>query len=65
MGFNGVQKHQKIEDPRCLYWADIVGLLVGKKCRVRTALRHATCGPRQAPNDSLRQVQSSTLDTNT
>ncbi|MGZ3182012.1 MAG: glycoside hydrolase family 2 protein [Telluria sp.] len=28
MGFNGVCKHQKIEDPRYLYWADKLGLLV-------------------------------------
>jgi beta-galactosidase/beta-glucuronidase len=28
MGFNGVRKHQKIEDPRFLYWADVMGLLV-------------------------------------
>ena len=28
MGFNGVRKHQKIEDPRYLYWADCLGLLV-------------------------------------
>lgn len=28
MGFNGVRKHQKIEDPRYLYWADRMGLLV-------------------------------------
>ncbi len=28
MGFNGVRKHQKIEDPRYLYWADRAGLLV-------------------------------------
>jgi beta-galactosidase/beta-glucuronidase len=27
-GFNGVRKHQKIEDPRYLYWADRLGLLV-------------------------------------
>ena len=27
-GFNGVRKHQKIEDPRYLYWADKLGLLV-------------------------------------
>ena len=26
MGFNGVRKHQKIEDPRYLYWADALGL---------------------------------------
>lgn len=28
MGFNGVRKHQKIEDPRYLYWADHLGLIV-------------------------------------
>jgi beta-galactosidase/beta-glucuronidase len=28
MGFNGVRKHQKIEDPRYLYWADTIGLAV-------------------------------------
>jgi beta-galactosidase/beta-glucuronidase len=28
MGFNGVRKHQKVEDPRFLYWADKMGLLV-------------------------------------
>lgn len=28
MGFNGVRKHQKLEDPRYLYWADVLGLLV-------------------------------------
>ncbi|MEH7380569.1 sugar-binding domain-containing protein [Bacillus sp. JJ1533] len=28
MGFNGVRKHQKVEEPRYLYWADTLGLLV-------------------------------------
>ncbi|MBI2392079.1 MAG: glycoside hydrolase family 2 [Deltaproteobacteria bacterium] len=28
MGFNAARKHQKIEDPRYLYWADRLGLLV-------------------------------------
>lgn len=28
MGFNGVRKHQKIEEPRYLYWADRLGLVV-------------------------------------
>jgi len=28
MGFNGVRKHQKVEDPRFLYWADRMGFLV-------------------------------------
>lgn len=27
-GFNAVRKHQKIEDPRWLYWCDCLGLLV-------------------------------------
>ncbi|OTB05942.1 glycoside hydrolase family 2 protein [Hypoxylon sp. CI-4A] len=28
MGFNGVRKHQKVEDPVFLYWADKLGFLV-------------------------------------
>lgn len=28
MGFNGVRKHQKLEDPRYLYYADRLGMLV-------------------------------------
>jgi len=28
MGFNGARKHQKVEDPRYLYWCDVLGLLV-------------------------------------
>jgi beta-galactosidase/beta-glucuronidase len=28
MGFNGARKHQKLEDPRYLYWADRMGSLV-------------------------------------
>ena len=28
MGFNGVRKHQKIENPRYMYWADRLGLMV-------------------------------------
>jgi len=27
-GFNGARKHQKVEDPRWLYWADVLGFLV-------------------------------------
>lgn len=32
MGFNGCRKHQKIEDPRFLYWADKLGYLVWGEC---------------------------------
>ncbi|MFL6283361.1 MAG: glycoside hydrolase family 2 protein [Pyrinomonadaceae bacterium] len=28
LGFNGVRKHQKVEDPRWLYWCDRLGLFV-------------------------------------
>ena len=31
MGFNGARKHQKLEDPRWLYWADKMGLLVSSE----------------------------------
>lgn len=31
MGFNGSRKHQKLEDPRFLYWADRMGLLVSSE----------------------------------
>jgi uncharacterized short protein YbdD (DUF466 family) len=44
MGFNGVRKHQKIEDPRYLYWADRLGLMVWEEMPsayrfTRTAIR--------------------------
>ena len=28
LGYNGVRKHQKVEDERFFYWADVKGLLV-------------------------------------
>ncbi len=36
-GFNGVRKHQKLEDPRWLYWCDVLGLLVW--CEMPSAYR--------------------------
>ena len=46
MGFNGVRKHQKIENPRYLYWADRLGLLVWEEMPsayrfTRTAIRRS------------------------
>ena len=32
MGFNGVRKHQKIEDPVFLYLADHLGISCGRRC---------------------------------
>jgi len=31
-GFNGARKHQKVEDPRYLYWADKLGFIVWGEC---------------------------------
>ena len=31
-GYNGVRKHQKIEDERFYYWADVLGLFVWCEC---------------------------------
>lgn len=31
MGFNGARKHQKLEDPRYLFWADKMGFLVSNE----------------------------------
>ena len=41
MGFNGVRKHQKIEDPRYLYWADRLGLLVWEEMPSAYRFTHA------------------------
>jgi beta-galactosidase/beta-glucuronidase len=40
LGFNGVRKHQKIEDPRYLYWADRAGLMVWEE--MPSAYRYTT-----------------------
>jgi len=47
LGFTGVRKHQKIEDPRFLYWADTLGLLVWEELPsayrfTATAVRRST-----------------------
>ncbi len=47
MGFNGVRKHQKVEDPRYLFWADTLGLLVWTEMPsayrfTRTAIKRAS-----------------------
>jgi hypothetical protein len=49
MGFNGVRKHQKIEDPRYLFWADVLGLLVWEE--MPSAYRFTT----RAINRMLRE----------
>lgn len=48
LGFNGVRKHQKIENPRYLYWADHIGLLVWEEMPsayryTRRSIERVTC----------------------
>ena len=68
LGFNGVRKHQKVEDPRFLYWADRLGVLVwgempsAYRFTETAARRHATpsgptwCGGTRATRASIAWV---------
>ena len=61
LGFNGIRIHQKIEDPRFLYWCDKLGMLVWGEaanalCLLRSRRRDA--GTRVAPSGAPR-LQSS------
>jgi len=44
MGFNGCRKHQKVEDPRFLYWADKLGYLVWGECAAAPAFTSTSIG---------------------
>ena len=50
-GFNGCRKHQKVEDPRFLYWADTLGFLVWGECAAAPAFgeRAVTMAVREWP----------------
>lgn len=43
-GFNGVRKHQKIESPDYLYWADVMGLLVWEEMPSAYRFTHESVG---------------------
>ena len=51
MGFNGVRKHQKIEDPRYLYWADRLGSWCGRRCPAPIDSRASSVERRHARMD--------------
>src|SRR5207302_1129888 len=60
-GFNGARKHQKVEDPRWLYWCDRLGLLVwGEMANARAwssrsfAISPHTSSPRRSHQYSQR-----------
>ena len=44
MGFNGCRKHQKVEDPRFMYWADKLGYLVWGECAAPTSYTEDAVG---------------------
>jgi beta-galactosidase/beta-glucuronidase len=55
MGFNGVRKHQKIEDPRYLYWADHLGLVVW--CEMPSAYRFTQASIKSLARQWARVVE--------
>ena len=59
MGFNGVRKHQKIEDPRYLYWADRLGLVVwGEMPSAYRFTRNATTRLAREWSDAIKRDYS-------
>ena len=55
MGFNGARKHQKIEDPRYLYWADRLGLLVWEE--MPSAYRFTTLSVKRLTRQWLDAIE--------
>ena len=43
MGFNGCRIHQKVEDPRFLYWADKLGFIVWGECAAFPSFHTNAC----------------------
>ena len=43
MGFNGCRIHQKVEDPRFLYWADKLGFIVWGECGAFISYGNEAC----------------------
>jgi beta-galactosidase/beta-glucuronidase len=58
LGFNGVRKHQKIEDPRYLYWADRAGLLVWEE--MPSAYRYTTRSIERVTREWIEVVRRDT-----
>ncbi|MDI9497962.1 MAG: glycoside hydrolase family 2 TIM barrel-domain containing protein [Bacillota bacterium] len=43
LGFNGLRKHQKVEDERFLYWCDVLGVLVWSEMAANYSFTAAGC----------------------
>jgi beta-galactosidase/beta-glucuronidase len=55
MGFNGCRKHQKIEDPRFLYWADKLGYLVWSE--MPSTVSYDSCSVSRITNEWIESVK--------
>lgn len=55
LGFNGVRIHQKIEDPRFLYWCDRLGLLVWGEAA--NAFAYSDCAAQMLAHEWLNAVR--------
>ncbi|THF77322.1 glycoside hydrolase family 2 protein [Cohnella fermenti] len=55
MGFNGARKHQKLEDPRYLYWCDRLGLLVWSEAA--NAMEFSDANVRRFANEWIESVE--------
>lgn len=55
MGFNGVRKHQKVEDPRFLYHADRLGLLVWSE--MANSFEYSTDYVRRFTNEWMETIK--------
>ncbi len=57
MGFNGARKHQKVEDPRFLYWADKMGFLVSGEMANTFPLRYDERSMRMFTREWMEAVE--------
>ncbi len=55
MGYNGVRKHQKVEDERFLYWCDVKGLLVWSE--MGAAYHYSDAGVEEFTKEWMEIVQ--------
>lgn len=55
MGFNGIRKHQKLEDPRFLYYADKMGILVWEE--MPSAYEYTDWGIRELAECCIEMVE--------
>lgn len=55
LGYNGLRKHQKIEDERFLYWCDVKGMLVWSE--MAAAYRYSDCAVQEFTTEWMEIVR--------